>query len=76
MVEILAGLIAGSMGLLGDSLDMLADTFVYGLSLMAVGGALSYKKQLARLSGWGQLLLALLGFAEVIRRFLGLTVAL
>lgn len=73
LVEIIAGLIAGSMGLLGDSLDMLADSFVYGLSLMAVGKALSYKQQVARLSGWGQLLLALLGFLEVIRRFLGMT---
>ncbi len=73
LVEIIAGLLAGSMGLLGDSLDMLADSFVYGLSLLAVGRAFSYKQQIARLSGWGQLGLAALGFAEVIRRFMGLT---
>ena len=68
---IVAGILAGSMGLVGDSLDMLADAIVYGLSLLAVGKALSRKKQVAKLSGYFQLLLALIGFAEVIRRFLG-----
>lgn len=73
LIEMIAGFIAGSMGLLGDSLDMLADSVVYVLSLMAVGRALSYKKQVARLSGWFQFGLAILGFSEVIRRFLGYT---
>ncbi|NQV29940.1 MAG: cation transporter [Candidatus Marinimicrobia bacterium] len=71
LIEIVAGLIAKSMGLLGDSLDMLADSIVYALSLMAVGRALSYKKLIAKMSGWLQLTLAALGFAEVLRRFLG-----
>jgi Co/Zn/Cd efflux system component len=71
VIEIAAGLIAGSMGLVGDSLDMLADAIVYGLSLLAVGKALPYKKRVAKLSGWFQFSLAVLGFAEVIRRFLG-----
>jgi cation diffusion facilitator family transporter len=35
-IEFLAGLLAGSMALLGDSLDMLGDTLVYGLSLYAL----------------------------------------
>lgn len=73
VIEMTAGFIAGSMGLLGDSLDMLADSIVYVLSLMAIGKALSYKKQVAKLSGWFQLGLAILGFGEVIRRFLGYT---
>jgi Co/Zn/Cd efflux system component len=73
LIEMIAGLIAGSMGLLGDSLDMLADSIVYVLSLMAVGKVLSYKKNVAKLSGWFQLGLAILGFGEVIRRFLGFT---
>ncbi len=71
VVEIVAGIIAASMGLVGDSLDMLADAIVYGLSLLAVGKAVSRKKQVAGLSGYFQLLLAVVGFAEVIRRFLG-----
>ncbi len=72
-LEIVAGLIAQSMGLLGDALDMLADAFVYGLSLLAVGRVYAYKRQVAKLSGWLQLLLAFVGFAEVIRRFVGLS---
>ena len=54
-----------------DSLDMLADSIVYGLSLFAVGGAIARKKNVARAAGYFQLALAVLGFAEVIRRFVG-----
>ena len=67
--EFTAGLLAGSMGLLADSLDMLADALVYALSLMAVGGPMVRKKQLARYSGYLQLSLAVFGLAEVTRRF-------
>ena len=70
-LEILTGFIAGSMGLIADSLDMLADSIVYGLSLFAVGGKPSRKKNVAGAAGYFQLALALLGFTEVIRRFLG-----
>jgi Co/Zn/Cd efflux system component len=59
------------MGLVADSLDMLADSFVYGISLLAVGKSLVRKKTVARIAGYFQILLALLGFAEVIRRFMG-----
>ena len=58
------------MGLVADSLDMLADSFVYGLSLFAVGGTVLRKKKIAKLSGYFQIILAALGFSEVIRRFL------
>jgi len=71
VLEIIAGLLAQSMGLLGDALDMLADALVYGLSLLAIGRAYAYKQQVARLSGWLQMLLAIVGFSEVIRRFMG-----
>ena len=67
----LTGFIANSMGLVADSLDMLADSIVYGMSLFAVGGAVSRKKNVARAPGYFQLVLAVLGFAEVIRRFVG-----
>ena len=70
-LEVLTGFIAGSMGLVADSLDMLADSIVYALSLFAVGGTVSRKKKIAGAAGYFQLALALLGFAEVIRRFLG-----
>lgn len=68
-VEMVTGLLSKSMGLVSDSLDMLADAFVYGISLLAVGAAIHTKKQVARVAGYLQMLLALLGFAEVIRRF-------
>lgn len=71
IIEMTTGLISKSMGLVADSLDMLADSFVYGLSLWAVGSTLTRKKKVARLSGYFQLSLALLGIFEVIRRFIG-----
>ena len=68
-LEMLTGFIAGSMGLVADSLDMLADSIVYGLSLFAVGGTTSRKKNIAGMAGYFQLTLAVLGFVEVVRRF-------
>lgn len=71
LIEITTGLISKSMGLVADSLDMLADAFVYGISLLAVGGTFLRKKKIAKLSGYLQITLAIVGFLEVIRRFLG-----
>ncbi|OPY82598.1 MAG: zinc transporter ZitB [Syntrophorhabdus sp. PtaU1.Bin153] len=70
-LEIISGFMAGSMGLVADGLDMLADSIVYGLSLIAVGGTVRRKKKIAEAAGYFQTVLALLGFVEVIRRFLG-----
>lgn len=67
--EIIAGLLAGSMGLVADSLDMFADALVYGLSLWAVSAAYSRKQRAARLSGYLQFALAVGGLVEVTRRF-------
>jgi Co/Zn/Cd efflux system component len=67
----IAGLIAGSMGLVADSLDMLADSIVYSLSLLAVGDSAARKKKIAAIAGYFQAVLAILGFLEVIRRFIG-----
>ncbi|TJY34011.1 cation transporter [Pontimicrobium aquaticum] len=69
IVEITTGLISKSMGLVADSLDMLADSFVYGISLLAVGGTLVRKKRIAKIAGIFQILLAIIGFLEVLRRF-------
>ena len=68
--ELVAGLLSRSMGLLADSLDMLADTSVYSLSLVAVGGTAHRKKRLAATSGYLQLGLAFFGLFEVARRFI------
>jgi Co/Zn/Cd efflux system component len=70
-LEIFTGFVAGSMGLVADSLDMLADSIVYALSLFAAGGTLARKKNVAGAAGYLQAALAVLGFAEVVRRFFG-----
>jgi len=71
LIEITTGLMSKSMGLVADSLDMLADSFVYGISLFAVGGTLVRKKKIAKLAGYFQITLAIIGFIEVLRRFFG-----
>lgn len=68
VAELTAGLISGSMGLVADSLDMLADASVYALSLVAVGQAVARQKRLAAASGYLQLGLAVVGLVEVVRR--------
>lgn len=70
IIEITTGFFSKSMGLVADSLDMLADALVYGLSLWAVGSTVFRKKKVAKLSGYFQLALALIGLIEVIRRFI------
>lgn len=69
IIEMITGFISKSMGLVADSLDMLADSFVYGISLFAVGGTLIRKKRIAKVAGYFQLILASIGFVEVLRRF-------
>ncbi|SRX54829.1 MULTISPECIES: cation transporter [Aequorivita] len=73
IIEITTGWLSKSMGLVADSLDMLADSFVYGLSLIAVGGSLSRKKNIATMAGGFQILLAIIGFMEIVRRFFSKT---
>ena len=69
-VEIVLGILSESTALIADSLDMLADAFVYGLSLWAVGASVICKKKVATLSGYFQMMLAAIGFIEIIRRFI------
>ena len=71
LIEMTTEIISKSMGLVADSLDMLADSFVYGISLFAVGGTLLKKKQIAKLAGYFQITLAIIGFVEILRRFFG-----
>lgn len=69
-VELVSGLLVQSTGLVADSLDMLADALVYGMSLYVVGRAAGGKLKAARMSGYLQLALALGALAEVVRRSL------
>ena len=71
IIEMATGIISESMGLVADSLDMLADSSVYGISLFAVGGTLIKKKRIAKLAGYFQIVLAIIGFVEILRRFFG-----
>jgi Co/Zn/Cd efflux system component len=66
--EVVLGFVAESTGLIADSLDMLADAAVYGLSLWAVGRAARAQTRAARTSGWLQAALSLGMMAEVGRR--------
>lgn len=68
VVEIVAGWLAESTGLIADSLDMLADATVYGISLYVVGRSATAKTRAALLSGVFQILLAAGVGVEVIRR--------
>lgn len=70
-LNLITGFIAGSMGLIADGLDMLADSLVFALALFAVGGTVARKKNVAKASGYFQVMLATIGIVEVIRRFLG-----
>ena len=70
ILEMSYALVSKSMGLIADSLDMLADSFVYAISLIAVGKSLIYKKAIAKIAGYFQIVLALIGLGEVIRRII------
>ncbi len=70
VVEITLGWLAQSTGLIADSLDMLADATVYGLSLYAVGKGILQQARAARVSGYLQIILGFGVLFEVIRRML------
>ena len=69
VVEMTAGLIAQSTGLIGESLDNFADAAVYGLALYAVGHSVKMQVRAAHLAGVLQLILAVGVLVEVVRRF-------
>jgi Co/Zn/Cd efflux system component len=66
--EIILGLLAESTGLIADSLDMLADAGVYGISLYVVGKGIAQQSKAASLSGILQIILGFGVIAEVLRR--------
>ncbi|CAA0090027.1 Cadmium, cobalt and zinc/H(+)-K(+) antiporter [Zhongshania aliphaticivorans] len=64
-VEFIAAWLAHSSGLMADSLDMLADTLVYAVSLYAVGKGLSLKAKAAFLNGSLQMILGIGVFIHI-----------
>lgn len=69
-VGLVAGIVAGSTGLLSDSLDMFADATVFALSLYAVSRGKATQLRAAHVSGWLQGTLAVAALGEVVRRFI------
>jgi cation diffusion facilitator family transporter len=70
IVELATGWVAQSMGLIADSLDMLADAGVYGVAFLAVSASSVRKAQAAAASGCIQLGLASLVLVETLRKWL------
>lgn len=70
VIELILGWLAQSTGLIADSLDMLADAAVYGLSLLAVGKGILHQAKAAQVSGFLQIILGLGVLFEVLRRLL------
>lgn len=69
VVEVTGGVMADSMGLIADGLDMGADAAVYLLALLAIGASAHRKLRAARVAGFTQLALGILTLGEVARRF-------
>ncbi|HWH22017.1 MAG TPA: cation transporter [Allosphingosinicella sp.] len=64
VAEFTAGLIAGSAALMADSVDMLGDASVYGLSLYAIGRSLRWKAGAAVAKGF---FILALGFGVLVQ---------
>lgn len=64
VVEFIAGWLASSTALLGDSLDMLGDAIVYGFSLVVVARSLRWKAVSAGVKGGVMALFGLLVLLE------------
>lgn len=70
VLEVITGVLAQSTALIADSLDMLADAAVYGISLYAISRSSIYKTRAASFSGVLQMTLAGLVLLDVIRKFI------
>jgi len=70
IVEAILGWWAESTALLADSLDMLADASVYGISLYAVARSRHHQANAASVSGVLQIMLGLGVLFEVVRRLI------
>lgn len=70
ITELVLGFVAESTGLIADSLDMLADAGVYGISLYVVGKGIKRQSEAANISGILQIILGIGVFAEVLRRLI------
>jgi cation diffusion facilitator family transporter len=67
-IEVSAGLLFNSTGLIADGLDMLSDAAVYAIALVAIGNSLRFKANAAMFSGVALLFLGAGLLWEVVRR--------
>jgi cation diffusion facilitator family transporter len=70
VVEVSAGILVNSTGLIADGLDMLSDAAVYAIALAAIERSPRFKANAAMFSGIALLALGAGLLFEVIRRFL------
>lgn len=68
VIEVVAGWLSNSAGLISDAADMFADAAVYGVALFAVGKTARHQLLAARVAGLLQLILALGALSETGRR--------
>lgn len=68
VLEIVAGLLAGSVALLADSLDMLGDALVYGFSLYVVARSPVWKARAALAKAAVMGVFGMLVFAQVVHK--------
>ena len=70
VVEVAAGTVARSSGLIADGLDMLSDATVYAIALAAIGRSQGFKANAALISGVSLLLLGTGVILDAVRRML------
>jgi cation diffusion facilitator family transporter len=68
VVEVTAGWLGQSMGLIAEGLDNLTDAAAYGVAIVAIGGSPTFKARAATVSGGVLLLLGIGVLVEVARR--------
>ena len=70
IVELLAGLMAGSVSLVSDSMDMLGDSLVYAFSLYAIAESQRTKALSALFKGLIMAVFALVAFGQVLYKLI------
>jgi cation diffusion facilitator family transporter len=68
VLEVSAGILVNSTGLVADGLDMLSDAAVYAIALVAIGNSARFKANAAMFSGVALLFLGFGLLLEVVRR--------
>lgn len=70
VVEVAAGLMSGSLGLIADGFDMLTDAASYGIALVAIGRSSRFKANAATVTGAFLFVLGIGVLVDVIRRWI------